>query len=128
MLKIDNHNIVLTGNSVDYYGMALAHFNASFYGAPEINTTVNIINYNMNDEQKEVFFSDLTNFYQTAIDKVTMITAGDVATEVPSINDEIFTPEDTGTPMTPPVEEVMPEEPEVETIPEEVVNDEMETN
>lgn len=100
--------------------MALASLNASFYGTPEINTTVNIVNHNMSEEQKEVFFSDLMNFYQTAIEKVTMITEGEFVENIPSINDEIFTPEDTGTSMTPPEENGVSEESEENNTPEEV--------
>lgn len=72
MLRIDNHNMNFSGQSMKD-DAPLASFNASYYGSNELNTSVNIMNYNMSEEEKEIFFTDLRAFYDTVMEKVSTI-------------------------------------------------------
>lgn len=72
MLRIDNHNMNFSGQSMKD-DISLASFNASYYGNKEINTSVTIVDYKMNEEDKEIFFADLKSFYDAVMDKISAI-------------------------------------------------------
>ena len=73
MLKIDNHNVNFAGQSMFHDNSVLASFSASFYGSNDINTSVNIMNYNIDDEAQEILLADISSFYQEVLEKVNML-------------------------------------------------------
>jgi hypothetical protein len=74
MLKIDNHNVNFSGQSVKD-DVVLASFNASSYGNPELHMNVNIVNYEMDAEAKEMLFADMQSFCEAVINKVSSLEA-----------------------------------------------------
>lgn len=72
MLRIDNHNVNFSGQSFDNEKM-LGSFNASYYGNTDIQTSINVADYAMSQEEKEVFLTDVLDFYQEIIEKVSIM-------------------------------------------------------
>lgn len=72
MLRIDNHNMHFSGQSMKD-DTPIASFNASYYGSNELNTSVTLVNHNMNEEDKEIFFTDLRAFYDTVMEKISTV-------------------------------------------------------
>lgn len=74
MLKIDNHNVNFSGQSMKD-DTILASLNASSYGNPELHMNVNIVNYELDTESKEILFADMQSFCAAVIDKVSSLKA-----------------------------------------------------
>lgn len=74
MLKIDNQNINFNGQSIKD-DVVLATFNASFFGASEINISSQIIDYAKAEANKEVLIADVANFFEEVIEKISTLTS-----------------------------------------------------
>lgn len=72
MLRIDNHNMNFSGQSMKD-DVSLASFNASYYGGNDMNASINIMNYKLNEEEKEIFFEDFKAFLNAVIEKASTI-------------------------------------------------------